>query len=55
MFGVGEEPTTPYKHKADSPNSLPISFHQASPKKMWVMTRASVRFNMDWSGDIEAA
>ena len=38
MFGVGEEPTTPCEHKADSLNSLPISFHQASPKKMWVMT-----------------
>jgi hypothetical protein len=43
MIGVGEEPTTPCEHKADSLNSLPISFHQASPKKMWVMTRAKAR------------
>jgi hypothetical protein len=53
MIGVGEEPTTPCEHKADSLNSLPISFHQASPKKMWVMTRHLCRFNARCFGALE--
>jgi hypothetical protein len=39
MIGVGEEPITPCEHNADGLNSLPIRNHEASPKKMWVMTR----------------
>jgi hypothetical protein len=43
MIGVGEEPIATHRQNTNNDTFLPIRIHDASQKKLWVMTRASAR------------